>query len=99
MGIKILVAITLLLSLLLWTARLRHGLSLRKLWCVVRSSVPCTSLKSISSRITRTFSWDAPLPEAVEPLQVQTGAESDQAQVLDIPVLERLRRLCWALCQ
>ncbi len=35
----------------------------------------------------------APLPEAVGPLQVQIGAEPDQAQVLDIPVPERLRRL------
>jgi len=35
----------------------------------------------------------APLPEAVDPLQVQIGAEPDQAQVLDIPVSERLRRL------
>jgi hypothetical protein len=51
-GIKILVAIT-LPSLLLWTTRLRPGLSLRKLRCVVRSSVPCTSLKYSSSRIKR----------------------------------------------
>jgi hypothetical protein len=29
----------------------------------------------------------------VDPLQVQTGAEPDQAQVLDIPASERLRRL------
>jgi hypothetical protein len=49
-GIKIPVA-TLLPSLLLWTARLRHGLSLHKLRCVVTSSVPCTSLKSSSNRI------------------------------------------------
>jgi len=35
----------------------------------------------------------APLPEAVDPLQVRAGAEPDQAQVLDIPVSERLRRL------
>ena len=34
-----------------------------------------------------------PLPEAVDLLPVQTGAEPDQAQVLDIPVSERLRRL------
>ena len=55
MGIKISVEITPLPSQLLWTARLRHGLSLRKLRCVVKSSqiVPCTSLKSISSRIKR----------------------------------------------
>lgn len=33
------------------------------------------------------------MPEAVGPLQVQTGAEPDQAHVLDIPVSERLRRL------
>jgi hypothetical protein len=56
-GIKISVVIILLPSLLLWTARLRHGLSLpaaaRRLRCVVRSSVPCTSLKSSSSRIKR----------------------------------------------
>ena len=35
----------------------------------------------------------APLSDAVDPLQVQTGAEPEQAQVLDIPVSERLRRL------
>ena len=29
----------------------------------------------------------------MDPLQVQTGAEPDQAQVLDLPVSERLRRL------
>jgi hypothetical protein len=52
MEIKIPVAI-LLLSLLPWTARLRHGLSLRKLRCVVTSSVPCTSLKSSSNSIKR----------------------------------------------
>ena len=51
--IKISVPITLLASLLLRTARLRHGLSLRKLQCVVRFSIPCTSLKSSSSRIQR----------------------------------------------
>ena len=35
----------------------------------------------------------APLPEEGDPLQVQTGAEPDQVQVLDIPASERLRRL------
>jgi hypothetical protein len=29
----------------------------------------------------------------VDPLQVQTGAEPDEAQVVDIPVSERLHRL------
>jgi hypothetical protein len=48
-GIKISVATTVLPSLLLWTARLRHGLSLHKPRCVVRSSVPCISLKSSSA--------------------------------------------------
>jgi hypothetical protein len=52
-GIKLSVVITLLPSLLLWTARLRHGLSLRKLRCVVRSFVPCNSLKYSSSSIKR----------------------------------------------
>ena len=33
------------------------------------------------------------MSEVVDPLRVQTGAEPDQAQVLDIPVSERLRRL------
>jgi hypothetical protein len=55
MGINILVVVTLSALLLLWTARLRHRLLLHKLWCVVRISVPCTSLKSSSSRI-RTMS-------------------------------------------
>jgi hypothetical protein len=53
MGIKLSVAITLSTSLLLWMARLRYGPSLHKLRCVVRSSVPCASLKSSSSRIQR----------------------------------------------
>src|SRR5713101_5378727 len=52
-GIKISVAITLLALLLLWTARLRYGLSLDKLRYVVRSFVPCTSLKYSSTRIKR----------------------------------------------
>ncbi|KAI0276004.1 hypothetical protein BGY98DRAFT_1177967 [Russula aff. rugulosa BPL654] len=34
-----------------------------------------------------------PVSEVVDPLRVQTGAEPDQVQVLDIPVSERLRRL------
>ena len=50
MGIKISVVIIQLPSLLLWAARLRLGLSHRRLWCVVRSSVSYTSLKYSPSR-------------------------------------------------
>ena len=53
MGIKISVAITVLASLLIWTAGLRHGLSLHKLRYVVRSFFPCISLKFSTSRIKR----------------------------------------------
>ena len=79
MRIKILVVATLLVLLLLWTARLRHGLPLHKLWCVVRSSVSCISLKSCSILAESGQCQIAPLPDAVDPLQVQTGAEPDQA--------------------
>jgi hypothetical protein len=51
--IKLWVAVTLLASLLLWTARVRYGLSLRKLRCVARSSVSRALLNSSSSRIKR----------------------------------------------
>ena len=33
------------------------------------------------------------MSEAVDTLEVQTGAEPDQGQVPDIPISERLRRL------
>ena len=53
MGVKLWMAVTLLVSLLLWTPRIRYGLSLRKLRYVSRSSVPCALLNSSSSRIKR----------------------------------------------